>query len=52
MTQFLEWHPSSLNGQQLHSQRKDIAKLGMKAMLAATLANLMSAAIAGVFLSL
>jgi CNT family concentrative nucleoside transporter len=33
-------------------RRHDIAKLGMKAMVAATLANLMSAAIAGVFLSL
>ena len=34
------------------SRRKDIAQLGMKAVLAATLANLMSAAIAGTFLSL
>jgi CNT family concentrative nucleoside transporter len=33
-------------------RRQDIAKLGIKAMIAATLANLMSAAIAGVFLSL
>jgi len=34
------------------NRRKDIAQLGMKAMFAATLANLMSAAIAGVFVSL
>ncbi|MGB1198702.1 MAG: NupC/NupG family nucleoside CNT transporter [Thalassotalea sp.] len=34
------------------TRRKDIARLGMKAMLAATLANLMSAAIAGIFVSL
>jgi len=34
------------------SRRKDIAQMGMKAVLAATLANLMSAAIAGTFLSL
>jgi len=33
-------------------RRRDIAKLGVHAMLAATLANLMSAAIAGVFISL
>ncbi len=39
-------------GSMAPSRRHDIAKLGMKAMLAATLANLMSAAIAGVFLSL
>jgi len=39
-------------GSMAPSRRPDIAKLGMKAMLAATLANLMSAAIAGVFLSL
>ncbi len=34
------------------NRRPDIARLGMKAMLAATMANLMSAAIAGVFVSL
>lgn len=34
------------------SRRADIAELGLKALLAATLANLMSAAIAGVFFSL
>ncbi|WP_206485527.1 NupC/NupG family nucleoside CNT transporter [Thalassotalea sp. G2M2-11] len=39
-------------GSMAPSRRHDIAKLGMKAMLAATLANLMSAAIAGVFISL
>jgi len=39
-------------GSMAPSRRQDIAKLGMKAMLAATLANLMSAAIAGVFLAL
>jgi CNT family concentrative nucleoside transporter len=39
-------------GSMAPSRRPDIAKLGMKAMLAATLANLMSAAIAGVFISL
>ncbi|GAA6171748.1 NupC/NupG family nucleoside CNT transporter [Colwellia sp. KU-HH00111] len=39
-------------GSMAPNRRHDIAKLGMKAMLAATLANLMSAAIAGVFLSL
>jgi len=39
-------------GSMAPSRRHDIAKLGMKAMLAATLANLMSAAIAGVFLAL
>jgi CNT family concentrative nucleoside transporter len=33
-------------------RRSDIAELGMKALLAATLANLMSAAIAGFFFSL
>lgn len=33
-------------------RRSDIAELGLKALLAATLANLMSAAIAGVFFSL
>jgi len=39
-------------GSMAPNRRHDIAKLGMKAMLAATLANLMSAAIAGLFLSL
>jgi len=39
-------------GSMAPTRRPDIAKLGMKAMLAATLANLMSAAIAGVFISL
>lgn len=39
-------------GSMAPNRRPDIAKLGMKAMLAATLANLMSAAIAGVFISL
>lgn len=39
-------------GSMAPSRRHDIAKLGMHAMLAATLANLMSAAIAGVFISL
>jgi CNT family concentrative nucleoside transporter len=34
------------------SRRKDLARLGMKALMAATLANLMSAALAGFFLSL
>lgn len=34
------------------SRRHDIARLGVKALLAATLANLMSAAIAGFFVSL
>ncbi|CAM3759739.1 NupC/NupG family nucleoside CNT transporter [Rheinheimera salexigens] len=34
------------------SRRADIAELGLKALLAATLANLMSAAIAGVFFNL
>jgi CNT family concentrative nucleoside transporter len=34
------------------NRRKDIARLGLKAVLAATLANLMSAALAGIFLSL
>lgn len=33
-------------------RRKDIAELGLRALLAATLANLMSAAIAGVFFTL
>ena len=39
-------------GSMAPNRRHDIATLGMKAMVAATLANLMSAAIAGVFLSL
>jgi CNT family concentrative nucleoside transporter len=39
-------------GSMAPNRRHDIAKLGVKAMIAATLANLMSAAIAGVFLSL
>jgi CNT family concentrative nucleoside transporter len=39
-------------GSMAPNRRQDIAKLGLKAMIAATLANLMSAAIAGVFLSL
>lgn len=34
------------------TRRKDIARLGLKAVMAATLANLMSAALAGIFLSL
>ncbi|MCC5880532.1 MAG: NupC/NupG family nucleoside CNT transporter [Idiomarina sp.] len=34
------------------SRRKDIAELGLRALLAATLANMMSAAIAGVFFTL
>jgi len=39
-------------GSMAPNRRPDIAKLGFKAMIAATLANLMSAAIAGLFLSL
>jgi CNT family concentrative nucleoside transporter len=39
-------------GSMAPNRRPDIARMGMKAMLAATLANLMSAAIAGVFVSL
>lgn len=39
-------------GSMAPNRRHDIARLGMKAMLAATLANLMSAAIAGVFIGL
>lgn len=39
-------------GSMAPNRRHDIATLGLKAMIAATLANLMSAAIAGVFLSL
>ncbi|MGQ8364871.1 NupC/NupG family nucleoside CNT transporter [Glaciecola sp. 1036] len=34
------------------NRRPDIARLGLKAVLAATLANLMSAALAGIFISL
>lgn len=34
------------------TRRKEIARLGMKAVIAATLANLMSATLAGIFLSL
>jgi CNT family concentrative nucleoside transporter len=34
------------------SRRADIARFGLKAVLAATLSNLMSATIAGLFLSL
>ncbi len=39
-------------GSMAPNRRHDIAKLGMRAMLAATLANLMSAAIAGIFIAL
>lgn len=39
-------------GSMAPTRRHDIARLGVKAMLAATLANLMSAAIAGVFIGL
>ncbi|SET30155.1 NupC/NupG family nucleoside CNT transporter [Thalassotalea agarivorans] len=39
-------------GSMAPSRRGDIAQLGIKAMLAATLANLMSATIAGIFISL
>lgn len=39
-------------GSMAPSRRPDIAQLGLKALLAATLANLMSAAIAGFFFSL
>jgi concentrative nucleoside transporter, CNT family len=39
-------------GSMAPNRRPDIARLGFKAMLAATLANLMSAAIAGVFIGL
>jgi CNT family concentrative nucleoside transporter len=39
-------------GSMAPNRRPDIARLGLKAMIAATLANLMSAAIAGLFLSL
>ena len=34
------------------NRRPDIARLGLKAVFAATLANLMSAALAGIFLSI
>ena len=37
-------------GSMAPSRRKDIASLGMRAILAATLANLMSATIAGIML--
>ncbi len=39
-------------GSMAPNRRHDIARLGMRAMIAATLANLMSAAIAGIFISL
>jgi len=39
-------------GSMAPTRRHDIARLGMKAMIAATLSNLMSAAIAGVFVGL
>ena len=39
-------------GSMAPNRRPDIARLGMKAMLAATMANLMSAAIAGIFIGL
>jgi CNT family concentrative nucleoside transporter len=39
-------------GSMAPGRRQDIAKLGLKAMFAATLANLMSAALAGIFISL
>ena len=39
-------------GSMAPSRRGDIAELGLKALFAATLANLMSAAIAGFFFSL
>ena len=34
------------------NRRKDLARLGVRAMIAGTLANLMSAALAGLFVSL
>lgn len=37
-------------GQMAPNRRKDIAKLGLKAVIAATLANFMSAALAGIFI--
>lgn len=39
-------------GSMAPGRRHDIARLGMRAMIAATLANMMSAAIAGIFISL
>lgn len=39
-------------GSMAPNRRPDIARLGLKAMIAATLANLMSAAIAGIFITL
>ncbi|MNF03004.1 Nucleoside permease NupX [compost metagenome] len=33
-------------------RRQDVARMGLKAVLAATLANLMSATLAGIFVSL
>jgi len=39
-------------GSMAPSRRPDIARLGLKAMIAATLANLMSAALAGIFIAL
>lgn len=39
-------------GSMAPSRRHDIARLGMRAMIAATMANLMSASIAGVFIAL
>jgi CNT family concentrative nucleoside transporter len=39
-------------GSMAPNRRHDVARLGIKAMIAATLANLMSAAIAGIFISL
>jgi CNT family concentrative nucleoside transporter len=37
-------------GQMAPNRRQDIAKLGLKAVVAATLANFMSAALAGIFI--
>ena len=34
------------------SRRKDLARMGLRAVTAGTLSNLMSAALAGVFISL
>ncbi len=39
-------------GSMAPNRRHDVARLGIKAMIAATLANLMSAAIAGIFITL
>jgi len=39
-------------GSMAPNRRPDIARLGLKAMIAATLANLMSAALAGIFIAL